>query len=238
MTPRALLFDFDGLVCDTERAAHRSWTDIFAAHGHAFPAALWATMVGRVDGERRAAAHLAALVPGLDRAEVLARRRRRKQELCDREPLRPGVRELLAAAAAAGLPAAVVSSAARTWVGPHLERLGIRDDFAFLATGDLTDRHKPLPDLYEIALRDLRCPPGEAVAFEDSVVGVAAAVAAGIRCVAVPNGVGDPAELGAAAVVLTALTEYDLTAAPPAGGAVGELVGADHIVLSAKGAAA
>jgi beta-phosphoglucomutase-like phosphatase (HAD superfamily) len=106
--------------------------------------------------------------------------------------------------------AAVVSSSSNAWVAHHLGRLGVRDRFAILVTGDLTSRHKPHADLYELALRSLGCAPGHAVAFEDSSIGVQAACAAGIRCLAVPNAVGDAAELHHADAVLHSLVHYDL----------------------------
>ncbi|MDJ1132746.1 HAD family hydrolase [Streptomyces iconiensis] len=238
VAPGALLFDFDGLICDTERAGHRAWQEIYGECGLEFPSALWRSMVGRADGEQRAAEHLAERVGGSAEgaqggaatpaagasgpsarfpaalqgtAALVARRKALKHELCAREPLRPGVRALLDAARAAGVPAAVVSSAPHAWVAPHLERLGVRGHFVLLATGGMTARNKPHPDLYELALSRLGCDPAHAVAFEDSAIGVRAARAAGVRCVAVPNGVGDPAELAHADAVLTSLADYDLS---------------------------
>ncbi|MFJ2742612.1 HAD family hydrolase [Streptomyces sp. NPDC087440] len=209
--PQALFFDFDGLICDTESAAHRSWQELYAEHGLSFPDTLWSAMVGRADGEALAANRLAQLLDGADTTALVARRRRRKRELCDAEPLRPGVRALLESARADGVPAAVVSSSPYAWVAPHLDRLEVRHLFAFLVTGDLTERHKPHPDLYESALRGLEGPPsGAVVAFEDSATGVRAARAAGVYCVAVPNGVGSAADLAHADAVLPSLTHYEL----------------------------
>ncbi|MBV7696595.1 HAD family phosphatase [Streptomyces sp. TRM70350] len=210
--PRAVLLDFDGLICDTESAGHRAWREIYAACGLRFPESLWHSMVGRADGERLAADDLAARVGGTRAATLVADRKERKRQLCDSQPLRPGVRELLDAARARGVQAAVVSSAPHAWVAHHLQRLGVRDRFAALVTGDLAARHKPHPDLYELALRVLDCAPAHAVAFEDSAIGVRAARAAGVRCLAVPNAVGDAAELGHADAVLPSLTHYDLAA--------------------------
>ncbi|MEU0393660.1 HAD-IA family hydrolase [Streptomyces sp. NPDC006208] len=210
--PDALLFDFDGLICDTERCGHLAWQEIYAECGLLFPDQLWRSMVGRADGEALAAGRLAELIGGADVPALVARRKERKGRLCRSEPLRPGVRELLDAAEGMGVPAAVVSSAPHAWVAPHLDRLGVRKRFAFLVTGDLAERHKPYPDLYELALRRLGRPGTAVVAFEDSAIGVRAAKAAGLRCVAVPNGAGNPGELAHADVVLPSLTHYDLLA--------------------------
>jgi HAD superfamily hydrolase (TIGR01509 family) len=210
--PAAVLLDFDGLICDTEHAGLTAWREVYAEHGLRFPAELWRAMVGRADGERLAAEHLTARIGAERGPAAVARRKERKWRLCDGEPLRPGVGALLDAAREGGVPAAVVSSAPHAWVGPHLERLGVHDRFATVVTGDLTPRHKPHPDLYELALRRLGCAPGRALAFEDSAIGVRAARAAGVRCVAVPNGAGDADELRLADAVLPSLAHYDLAA--------------------------
>ncbi|MDF4251741.1 HAD-IA family hydrolase [Streptomyces sp. WMMB303] len=227
--PGVVLFDFDGLLCDTEAAGHRAWCELYAEHGRTFPDRTWREMVGREDGELLALRRLLAGEPDqaddaayagggttARAAELLARRRWRKRELCTREPLRPGARELLQEAARTGVPAAVVSSGPAAWVFGHLERLAVRELFALLVTGDQVRRPKPHPEPYLLALRRLGCRAAEAVAFEDSTVGVRAARAAGVWCVAVDNAAGGPADLSEADVVLDSLADYRLTA--PFGG--------------------
>jgi HAD superfamily hydrolase (TIGR01509 family) len=210
--PEAILLDFDGLICDTERIAHLSWQELYAEHGLEFPDRVWRAMAGRADGERVACADLAGRLGVRDVTALAARRRRRKRELCAGEPLRPGVLALLDAAARHRVPAAVVSSSPHDWVGPHLTRLGVLGHFALVINGDMTARHKPHPDLYELALARLGTSARGAVAFEDSAVGVRAAQAAGLRCVAVPSAVADPAELAHADVVLHSLADHELVA--------------------------
>lgn len=212
MPPKALLLDFDGLVCDTERASHRAWKELYAEHALEFPDSVWQAMVGHAEGELLAAADLAGRISTIDVQALATRRRRRKRDLCDTEPLRPGVRALLDTAARRSVPAAVVSSSPRDWVVPHLDRLGVRAQFSVVVTGDMTARHKPHPDLYELALARLGLGPRSVVAFEDSAVGVRAARAAGILCVAVANAVVDPADLSHADFVLPSLSDYDIAA--------------------------
>jgi len=215
MPLRLLLFDFDGLICDTERAACRSWDETYRRLlGHGLPGAVWAAMAGNSGGAVVAEADLAArLGRPLDDGERAARLRR-KQELAESEPARPGVVALLDAARSAGLGLGVVSSSRLRWVGAHLTRLGLRHRFDHLVTGDATPRHKPAPDLYRLALRGAGVPPGEALAFEDSESGVRAATAAGVRCVAVRNAVGERADLSAASEVRTSLVGFDLATVP------------------------
>lgn len=215
MPAKALFLDFDGLICDTERAARQSWRDLYARFGLDFPAASWAAMIGHADGERVASTDLAARLGRELQPTELAWRRRRKQELADAEPPRPGITGLLTAAAQRGIPAAVVSSSPLSWVAPHLARTNLRRLLAFLVTGDEVAA-KPAPDLYLTALRRAAVPASAAVAFEDSPTGVRAARAAGICCVAVPSAASSPAQLTAATWTLSSVEHFDLDTDLPA----------------------
>lgn len=210
MTLRAVLLDFDGLICDTEQAAFQSWAELYASYGLRFTAPVWARMAGRRDGERVALADLSERLGAPVADAVRQGRLRRKHELCQGQALRPGVARLLRDAARHGLKRAVVSSSSRSWVEPHLVRLGVRDLFGDLVVGDLVERHKPAPDLYHLALRRLDVAGPEALAFEDSPTGVRAARGAGLRCVAVPNAVCDAADLGEADLVMDTLDHFHL----------------------------
>jgi HAD superfamily hydrolase (TIGR01509 family) len=208
---RALFFDFDGLICDTERAAQRSWAELYALLGTTLPPAVWKRMAGRSNGHETAAADLGARLRRPVTAGELSWRAARKQALSNVEPLLPGVAELLATAESRGLLTAVVSSSPAGWVHGHLSRLGILHRFHTVITGDDEPRHKPAPDLYLRALATTGLPPRDAVAFEDSPSGVTAALAAGLRCVAVPNGAAARAHgLDHATLVLPSLADFDL----------------------------
>jgi HAD superfamily hydrolase (TIGR01509 family) len=209
MTVRALLFDFDGLVIDTEGPSYRAWAEVYDRHGHELPLETWSAAVGTIGGFDPEA-HLATLGVALDE-EALGARRQRDLDLCEVEELRPGVAELLDEADRRGIPAAIVTSASDWWIEHHLVGRGLLDRFAAViaANGDRT-RAKPLPTLYREALELLDVAAGEAVAFEDSPNGIAAAKAAGIYCVAVPNGVTGTLDLSAADRVVGSLLEFDL----------------------------
>lgn len=210
MRLRALLCDFDGLICDTEHAAYRSWVEAYAGLGLAFPPAVWVSMVGHRAGESVAAADLQRRLGRPVGAALLAHRRRRKWELSQQEPARPGVAELIECAAARGLGLAVVSSSERSWVEGHLSRLGLRHRFPFVVTGDDVARPKPAPDPYRVALACLGLPARRALAFEDSAPGVRSARSAGLQCVAVPGAVGSRDGLHQADLVLGSLLEASL----------------------------
>jgi HAD superfamily hydrolase (TIGR01509 family) len=189
MRVRAFLFDFDGLILDTELAARAGWEHLYREHGHELPADLWATLVGTTHAPWDPMAHLEELVgEPLEREALNERRYAHEIALIEAEELRPGIEEYLAAARQHGLKRAVVSSSTRRWVDMHLERLEEATGWDAICTADRDPaRAKPAPVLYLEALDRLDVTAREAVAFEDSPNGVLAAKAAGVFCVAVPN---------------------------------------------------
>jgi HAD superfamily hydrolase (TIGR01509 family) len=208
---RALLFDFDGTLVDTESVDLRSWQEVFAAHGVELPVERFALRIGTLTGPDELDELDALLETPCDQRAVQAERRGRELELLAGEPLRPGVVDYLEAARQLGLRLAVVSSSSRAWVDAGLSRLGIDAGWTVrcCADGDAT-RCKPSPALYLEALAALDVPADEAIAFEDSPNGVAAARAAGIYCVAVPKPVRRDLDLGRADVVLESLADLRL----------------------------
>jgi HAD superfamily hydrolase (TIGR01509 family) len=186
---RAFLFDFDGLILDTELASRAGWELLYREHGHELPADLWATLVGTTHAPWDPRAHLEELVgEPLEWDALNERRYAHEIALIEAEELRPGIEEYLAAARRDGLKRAIVSSSTRSWVDMHLERLeeAVGWDAICTADGDPA-RAKPAPTLYLEALELLDVAAREAVAFEDSPHGVRAAKAAGVFCVAIPN---------------------------------------------------
>jgi HAD superfamily hydrolase (TIGR01509 family) len=185
----AFLFDFDGLILDTELAARAGWERLYREHGHELPTDLWATLVGTTHAPWDPMAHLEELVgEPLERDALNERRFAHEIALIEAEELRPGIAEYLAAARQHGLKRAIVSSSTRHWVDMHLERLEEATGWDAICTADRDPaRAKPAPVLYLEALELLGVTAGEAVAFEDSPHGVRAAKAAGVFCVAIPN---------------------------------------------------
>ena len=186
---RALLFDFDGLILDTEYASRAGWERLYREHGHELPVDLWATVVGTTHAPFDPMSHLEELVgEPLERETLNERRYAHELALIEAEELRPGIAEYFAAARRLGLKRAIVSSSTRGWVDMHLQRLEEAVGWDAICTADRDPaRAKPSPTLYLEALEALGASAGEAVAFEDSPNGVLAAKAAGVFCVAVPN---------------------------------------------------
>lgn len=189
MTLQALIFDFDGLILDTETPEAAVWQAIFREYGYELPMDEWAGIIGSYgDSLYDAAAHLAQLTR-LEAASLRARHRRETDALIHANPILPGVTDLLDEAARRGLGLAVASSSPHAWVDSHLSRLGLDSRFdAVLCSDDVAPgRAKPHPDLFLLAADRLEVPKAAAVVFEDSFNGVRAARSAGIFVVAVPN---------------------------------------------------
>jgi HAD superfamily hydrolase (TIGR01509 family) len=206
----ALIFDFDGLLVDTETPAFESWRVLYGEYGHELSLDLWQGALGTSQGFD-ALVHLEALLGrALDRAADMARRRKLKADMSAEQPLLPGVLEILAQARPLGLPCAVASSSDRAWVEGWLERHAIRSAFACVRTADDVALTKPAPDLFLSAAACLGVLPADCLVFEDSPNGILAARAAGMRCVAVPGAVTRQLALPPADLVLPALDALPL----------------------------
>jgi HAD superfamily hydrolase (TIGR01509 family) len=207
---RALIFDFDGLILDTEGPIYRSWMEVYEAHGVAMPFELWVKTVGSSNQAFHPQHHLEEQLGRGLAQEVIDRRVERRAELVLAQPLLPGVEDLVDGARAAGMRVGVASSSSRDWVSGHLERLGLLDRFDCIRCRDDVEHVKPEPDLYLAVLDCLGVPSNEGLAIEDSPNGIAAAKRAGLLCVAIPNPITAGLDLGAADVRLGSLAEVTL----------------------------
>ncbi|HEY0449380.1 HAD family phosphatase [Actinophytocola sp.] len=206
---RALLYDFDGLLVDSEFAGLRSWQALYDSHGHELDLEHWLGEVAAGRGPCMPIARLEELVGRqLDWADLEPVRKRHRDSLI---AVRPGVLAHLDRARALGVPCAIVSNAPGWWIDEQLANTGLaRDHFTAIVSKDGKRAGKPAPDSYLAALDALSVAPGDALAFEDSPVGVAAAKAAGIRCVAVPNEVTAAMPLDAADQLVSSLADVTL----------------------------
>ena len=211
VTIEALVFDFDGLILDTEGPVFTAWREEFEAHGCP-PLTIeeWAAEIGTTGGLDLVALIRARATRPFDEDAMHARRRVRRDELLTREATRPGVHQWLDDADAFGLALAIASSSPLEWVESHLERLGLRHRFAFLACYGDGIAGKPEPDSYLAACAAIGVDPGAALAIEDSPHGVAAAKAAGLWCVAVPHEITEGLDLSRADLRLRSLADTTL----------------------------
>jgi HAD superfamily hydrolase (TIGR01509 family) len=201
-----LVFDFDGLICDTESSSFETARTIYAEYGVELTVAQWQDRIGT--HARPWYADLEAVVgPLSDRDTVMERRRLAHHEQVRAEAAMPGVEAFVVRAAEAGLALAVASSSSAGWVTEHLDRLGLLDRFAAVSCANADVPAKPDPRVYQLAVDQLGAAATEAVAFEDSPNGVAAARAAGLRCVAVPNRLTESLDLSAADLVVSSFLD-------------------------------
>jgi HAD superfamily hydrolase (TIGR01509 family) len=208
---RALIFDFDGLILDTETPDFQAWQEIYQSYGVELPVASWASYIGGATGEFDPVDYLEAQLDGMiDRDEVLARHRRRDRELIARQDVMPGVEDYLENARRKDLRVGIASSSPRDWVIGHLARIDLADRFDSILTRDEVSRVKPDSELYEKMLTTLDVGAKQAVVLEDSPNGVTAARRAGIFCVAVPNTVTRQLSLDHADLILASLADLPL----------------------------
>lgn len=189
MSIKALIFDFDGTIVDTETPEFESWRLEYAVFGVELPLDLWVQLIGTtMPGAFEPYSWLESKIgKALDREPLRARRRAVMMDLIAAERPRPGIEDWLAGGRERDLGLAVASASRRPWVEQHLSAVGLLDRFDHLATGDQVERPKPAPDVYFLAAKQLGIEPREAIVIEDSRNGVAAAKAAGMFTIAVPN---------------------------------------------------
>jgi HAD superfamily hydrolase (TIGR01509 family) len=206
----ALIFDFDGLILDTEWPEFSTVREEFASHGVSLDLADWQQIVGRADHPHWFDWLQSEVETPLERAVVIERRRARHHALIAEQVVRPGVVALLDEAVEAGVPVGVASSSSMEWVEGHLDRLGLLARFTVVRCRDHVERAKPHPDLFEDALDAIGADPSRSVALEDSFHGCSAAKSAGMRCVVVPNDVTRSQVFDHADLVVDSLTDVSL----------------------------
>jgi HAD superfamily hydrolase (TIGR01509 family) len=207
---RAIIFDFDGLILDTELPEFQSWQEIYEAHGSTLSFAAWATCIGTVGAFDPYVYLEEQLGRAIDRAAVQAQQRQRCDTLIAAQAILPGVHDYLAEAKRLGLHVGVASSSSRAWVHGHLTRLELNQHFLCIKCRDDVQHPKPDPALYQAAMEALGVQPQEAIALEDSPHGIAAAKRAGLFCVAVPNPLTIQLSLAQADLQIASLADVPL----------------------------
>lgn len=206
---RALIFDFDGLILDTETPLIDAYQVVHEKYQVPFDRAVFLRSVGHAD---YAFDPWHGFSPHADRAALEIERRALKDQLLSRQPVLPGVQNLLLAAQARGLRIGVASNSTHGWVEPQLKRLGLHHHFEFFACREDAPSPKPEPDLYKLVLNRFGLRGHEAIAFEDSQTGVLAAKRAHLWVVAVPNESTAHHDHSLADLKLTSLADADLDA--------------------------
>lgn len=209
---KALIFDFDGLILDTELPDYESWQQVYREHGCELPLEKWASIVGgTAESDFDPYDYLEeCLGKEVDRENIWIERRKNYVETLEAQPVLPGVAEYLSSAKKLGLKLGVASSSPENWVLGHLRRLGLIDYFDCICTADDVQQTKPDPSLFLAAANDMEVEPEQVIVFEDSPNGVLGAKRAGMYVVAVPNPLTVQLSLEAADLILDSLAALDL----------------------------
>ncbi len=207
----AIIFDFDGVIVDTETPDYTTWRGIFESYGVELERQLWTSFIGGGSSEFDVYKHLEDLSGiTVDRVELRHRVRSIFLKAIEQSPVLPGVLDYLDCARDMGLKVGLASSSSRAWVEGHLGSRSILDRFDDIKGSDDVDKVKPSPELYLSSARGLGVSPRNALAIEDSANGVKAAKCAGLFCVVVPNSMTEALDFSLADVRVTSLAQMPL----------------------------
>ncbi len=183
-----LLFDFDGLILDTETPIFQAWGDKFREYGQELIIEEWAEILGKSgkdDGPIDS--FLETIGDVIKQQEIYREVSQKELDLVKQQKPLPGAVELIKKAKGDGIKLGIVSSSDREWVHSHLRRLDLLEYFDHTSCSDDVVDAKPDPALYHLGLEKMGSSPEKVLVFEDSPNGVLAAKRAGLYCIAVPN---------------------------------------------------
>lgn len=187
---KAVIFDFDGLIIDTETPWFKAFSEIYQEHGAVLPLETWAQCVGASEKHFNPYDYLEQCINRpVDRNAIRELSQQKYALFIKGKSVNPGVLECLQTAKSLGLKIGLASSSAREWVEGYLRNLNLLDYFDYLCTKEQVKNVKPDPELYLNVLNHFGVNGDQAIAFEDSPNGASAAKQAGIYCVIVPNGI-------------------------------------------------
>lgn len=210
MALAAIVFDFDGLIVDTENPGFISWQEVYQGFGATLSIDDWRHATGYVGGFDPALHLEKILGRRLDWSQIVPKREARNWELTVQASTLPGIEALMDSARERHLRVGVASNSENGWVEGGLRRLGLRDYVDTVVTRDMVINPKPAPDIYLKAAQTLQVDPGLAVALEDSEPGCRAAKLAGLQAVAIPNRFSERQDLSIADLIVKSATELNL----------------------------
>jgi HAD superfamily hydrolase (TIGR01509 family) len=186
---KGIIFDFDGLILETEMSSYQSWKLVYQENGLELPMELWLSFVGGSgDSDYDPLEHLHSQLGAVFDPEVTElKQHKRFMKMLANQPPMPGVVQILKDAKHLDLKLAIASSSDAKWVNTHLNNLNLRGYFNAVITSEMVKQTKPDPALFLLALDKIGILAEEAIVLEDSLNGVRGAQRAGIFVVAVPN---------------------------------------------------
>nr|WP_237691068.1 HAD family hydrolase [Paenibacillus caui] len=187
---KAIIFDFDGTIIDTETAWYNAFRDAYKKHGVELTLEQYSQCIGTSLGAFNPHEYLVTeLNLPIDLESFRENVQSHHSALMEKEKIRPGILDYLKLAKAAGLKIGLASSSDRAWIDKYLNQLGIRDYFDCIRTKDDVKAVKPDPELYLQTIECLGVQADEALAIEDSPNGSKAALAAGLYTLVSPNAI-------------------------------------------------
>jgi HAD superfamily hydrolase (TIGR01509 family) len=184
---KGIIFDFDGLILDTETHEYEILQEIFEENNSDLPLSIWGKVVGTSSDFNPFKYLEEQTKKQFSHQELSKIKAERFIERIASEKARPGVEEYLKTAKSLALKVGLASSSNYKWVSSHLKNLGLLDKFECIKTSEDVERVKPDPTLYIEAAKCLGLKTEECLAFEDSAHGALAAKKAGMKCVIIPN---------------------------------------------------
>ncbi|MGG2016790.1 HAD family hydrolase [Bacillus sp. S10(2024)] len=184
----AIIFDFDGLIVDTEMPEFAAISAIYKEYDMELPIELFQKYIGREYEsfdwwsflERK-------LSYTIDKEYLNQKKNVHVERLIQKEGIRPGIKHIIKQARNMNIRLAIASSSDKGWVIENLKRINLLDQFELIITGDDVVHKKPSPEIYKLVMSSLNIQSNKIMAFEDSPNGAIAALRAGIPCVVFPN---------------------------------------------------
>lgn len=211
MTLKGFIFDFDGLILDTEMPGCQAWSEQFNEFGFCFTLEDWKKAIGTGPSAYDPASHLSELTNGqLDTSLIKKQTLQRTRDLIEKESTLPGVEKFIKEAHRCRLSLGVASSSDRVWVEGYLKKLNLINYFSSVSTADDVKKVKPHPELYLLTARRLHLKPNEIIVFEDSPNGVRAAREAGMFCIAIPNEITCSMDLSQANLIFSSFENIEI----------------------------
>ncbi|MHC1785026.1 MAG: HAD family hydrolase [Anaerolineaceae bacterium] len=212
MPVKAFIFDFDGLILDSETPVYEAWKNVFQQYGVDLPFSVWQCSVGTSRDAFDPVIYLEEKIgKPLNRKKLNQTQLIRTYENTLDKPVLPGVMTYLEEARARGIKLAIASSSTTDWVFCNLVRLKIASLFDVICCGDEVIQVKPEPDLFLLAAGLMNVNADEVIVFEDSPHGITAAKAADMFCVAVTNPITKSMNVNHADLVINSLAELSIS---------------------------
>lgn len=212
MEINGVIFDFDGLILDTETADLLAWQKIFIQYDVPFPRNIYNSGIGAeyIDERLISEIKLISNHRKIHSSAISHQFQQLKSELVQAKEILPGVLDRLDEAKSLQMKIGLASSSPSQWIDSNLHRLGILHYFDCIFTKDDVEKIKPNPEIFIKTAACLGLSTSQILVFEDSSNGIAAAKSAGLTTIAIPNQVTKGLDFSQAEMILDSLADVSL----------------------------